>query len=243
MSSERVGTGRSGEGTPVRRRSIVDLAVEALRDKILKGECPEGSPLRQDALAADLGVSRIPVREALRQLEVEGLVTFSPYYGAVVSVLSLEEIDELFELRALIEGDLLRSAVPALTPEILGKAEEVLEAYEAAFHRADIAAWGQLNWEFHSTLLAGAGRPLTLGVLATLHNQSDRYMRMQLALTHGESRASEEHHAILGAVRGGDVDRAVSLVRDHILSAGRSLIDFLRVQRAERAKSSTARKG
>src|SRR5262245_1526124 len=99
----------------VQRKTVVDLAVEELRDRILRGRYPEGSPLRQDALASDLGVSRIPIREALRQLEVEGLVTFSPHAGAVVSMLSLDEIWELFELRAMLESDLMRKAVPNMT--------------------------------------------------------------------------------------------------------------------------------
>ena len=100
---------------PIQRQTIASMTVEALRERILRGDYPEGEPLRQDALADDLGVSRIPVREALRQLEAEGLVTFSPHRGAVVSTLSLDEIDELFELRAEIECDLLCRAIPKMS--------------------------------------------------------------------------------------------------------------------------------
>ncbi|MGH7460513.1 MAG: GntR family transcriptional regulator, partial [Longimicrobiales bacterium] len=109
----------------------MELTAEALREKILHGDYAEGAPLRQDALAAELGVSRIPVREALRQLEVEGLVTFSPHVGAIVSTLSLDEISELFELRAVLETELLKRALPKLTPEILDRADAVLDAYDA----------------------------------------------------------------------------------------------------------------
>jgi DNA-binding GntR family transcriptional regulator len=215
----------------LQRKTVVELAVEILREKILHGDYRENEALRQDALAADLGVSRIPVREALRQLEVEGLVTFSPHLGAVVSSLSLAEIEELFELRAMLESGLLRLAVPRMTAEVVERAESILDAYDAAFARGDVKAWGELNWEFHSTLLAATDRPLTLGVLSTLHNQSDRYIRMQLELTHGEHRASDEHHAILEAVQARDADRAAALLSDHILGAGRSLLEFLRVHR------------
>jgi DNA-binding GntR family transcriptional regulator len=221
----------SGNGGALKRRSVVELTAEALREKILAGDYPEGAPLRQDALAAELGVSRIPVREALRQLEVEGLVTFSPHVGAIVSTLSLDEIAELFELRALLESELLRRAIPNLTSEVLDRADAVLEAYDAAFERGDVATWGELNWEFHSTLLAAAERPLTLNVLSMLHNQSDRYTRLQLALTHGEDRASKEHHAIVDAARSGDGKLAVQQLRSHIEEAGRSLIRFLREHR------------
>jgi DNA-binding GntR family transcriptional regulator len=215
----------------MQRKTVVELALEVLREKILRGDYKENSALRQDALAAELGVSRIPVREALRQLEVEGLVTFSPHLGAVVSSLSLAEIEELFQLRALIESESLRVGVNQITDEVLERAESVLEAYDAAFERGDVAAWGELNWEFHATLLAAANRPLTLGVLSTLHNQSDRYIRMQLELTHGEHRASDEHHAILKAALARDARKAASLLSAHILGAGTSLVEFLRVHR------------
>src|ERR1700712_1705184 len=109
-----VGNGRPGF-VPIQRQTIASMTVEALRERILRGDYPESEPLRQDALADELGVSRIPVREALRQLEADGLVTFSPHRGAVVSSLSLEEIHELFELRADIEVDLLRRALPQMT--------------------------------------------------------------------------------------------------------------------------------
>jgi DNA-binding GntR family transcriptional regulator len=222
---------RDGRKPVMQRKTVVDMAVEILREKILRGDYPEKSALRQDALAAELGVSRIPVREALRQLEAEGLVTFSPHLGAVVSTLSLDEIEELFNLRALLESELLRQAVDRMNDDVLERAESVLEAYETAFEAGDVLAWGELNWEFHATLLAVSDRPLTLGVLSTLHNQSDRYMRMQLALTHGEHRASGEHRAILEAARDRDADLAALLMSEHILGAGWSLQDFLRVHR------------
>jgi DNA-binding GntR family transcriptional regulator len=219
---------------PIQRQTITSLTAERLRAKILKGDYPEGSALRQDALAAELGVSRIPVREALRQLEVEGLVTFSPHVGAVVSSLSIDEIGELFELRSILETETLRRSVNQITKADLDRAEDILDAYEAAFRTGDVAEWGALNWKFHSTILGVMDRPLTMGVLSTLHNQSDRYTRLQLSLTHGESRASEEHRAILAAIRARDADRATALLRSHIMDAGRSLADFLRVHRSSK---------
>lgn len=223
------------QNLPIERQTVTSQAAARLRDKILRGDYREGVPLRQDALAAELGVSRIPIREALRQLEVEGLVTFSPHVGAVVSTLSLGEIMELFEVRALLETDLLRRSIDQLTAADLDRAEDILDAYETAFREGDVATWGVLNWRFHSTLLGVKDRPLTIGILQNLHNQSDRYTRLQLSLTHGESRAAEEHRAILSAVRDGDVDDACQLLRSHIVDAGRSLVDFLRVHRSGEA--------
>jgi DNA-binding GntR family transcriptional regulator len=218
---------------PIERFTLAGATLQAIRERILSGAYAEGDPLRQDAIATELGVSRIPVREALRQLEVEGLVTFSPHRGAVVSSFSIAEIEELFELRAHIETDLVRRSVPSMTAADFARAEEVLDAYDAAFRRRDIAAWGELNWQLHSTLLAPAQRPLTLGIAERLHRHAERYARMQLALTHGESRASEEHRAIVTAARRHNVDRASQLLGGHILGAGRSLVRFLRAQRGD----------
>ncbi len=218
---------------PIQRHTIASLTVEALRERILRGDFPEGEPLRQDALADELGVSRIPVREALRQLEAEGLVTFNPHRGAVVSSLSLSEIDELFELRADIECDLLRRAVPGMTSEQLDRATAVLDEFEDALHAGESARWGPLNWHFHAALYAPAARNFTMGVLQKLHQHSDRYFRMQVLLAKGGARANEEHRAIAAAVRIKDVQSATQLMRAHILGAGTSLIALLHEERGK----------
>lgn len=225
---------------PIPRQTLTGMTLDALRERILHGHYPEGEPLRQDAIAEELGVSRIPVREALRQLEAEGLVTFNPHRGAVVSTLSLSEIEELFELRNQIELDLLRRAMPHIGSEDVTRAKEILDRYETALRNGDVASWGAMNWQFHSTLYAPADRPFTMGVAQKLHQQCDRYLRMQLALTHGELRANEEHRAILTAVRKRDPKRAGELLRDHILGAGRSLRDFLEQERVPQARRSQA---
>lgn len=216
---------------PLRRQTLAGMTLQAVRERILSGAYPEGEPLRQDAIADELGVSRIPIREALRQLEAEGLVVFNPHRGAIVSSLSLDEIDEVFALRAEIESGLMRRAIPLLDAEHLRRAAEVLARYEHALRIHDVLAYGELNWQFHSTLYDPAGRPVTLGIVQRLHHQSDRYLRMQLALTHGEHRANEEHRAILETAKRHDVKKGAALVRDHILHAGRALSSFLREHR------------
>ncbi|HEY8311074.1 MAG TPA: GntR family transcriptional regulator, partial [Gemmatimonadaceae bacterium] len=128
---------------PITRQTVTHQATEALRERILRGVYADDTPLRQDALAAELGVSRIPIREALRQLEAEGLVVFNPHRGAVVSSLSVDEINELFELRAQIEGDLVRRAIMRTTVESISRAKDILKAYEAAFRAGEVAEWGK----------------------------------------------------------------------------------------------------
>ncbi len=218
---------------PIQRQTVAGMTVEALRERILRGDYHEGEPLRQDALADELGVSRIPVREALRQLEAEGLVTFNPHRGAVVSSLSLEEIRELFELRADIESDLLRRAMPLMTLEHLDRAVEVLDEFQEALEAGEASRWGPLNWHFHSALYAPANRHFTMGVLQKLHHHSDRYFRMQVLLAHGGARANEEHRAIVAAVRKKDITAACQLLRSHILGAGSSLVALLEEQRGQ----------
>jgi DNA-binding GntR family transcriptional regulator len=212
---------------PLSRKTLGTATLEAMREGILNGTYAEGAQLRQDAIAADLGVSRIPVREALRQLESEGLVTFTPHHGAVVSTFSVAEIEELFELRALLETDLIRRATPRLAAQDLQQAASILDAYEEALARGDVSEWGDLNWRLHSTLFAPAGRPLTMRTVERLSHHADRYLRMQLALTHGESRANAEHRAIVAACRKRDARAAARLMRAHILGAGESLVRFL----------------
>lgn len=227
-----VGTVRRSSG-PIQRQTISGLTVEALRERILRGDFPEGEPLRQDALADDLGVSRIPVREALRQLEAEGLVTFSPHRGAVVSSLSLDEIDELFELRAEIECDLLRRAIPVATQDDFDRAREVLNEFLDALRAGESTRWGPLNWHFHAALYAPARRPFTMNVLQKLHQHSDRYFRMQVLLARGGAKADDEHRAIAAAVCDRDVETATRLMRAHILGAGHSVRALLHEQRGQ----------
>jgi DNA-binding GntR family transcriptional regulator len=218
---------RPARHQPLVRQTLAGAVVQALRERILDGLYPSGTQLRQEMLAAELGVSRIPIREALRQLEAEGLVTFAPHKGAVVVGFSIAEIEELFELRALLESDLIKRAVPNLTTEQLDRAESILDGFDEALAAGDVATWGDLNWRFHSAIYAAAGRPLTLATVERLHRQAERYMRMQLALTHGESRASSEHREILEACRRGNARSAATILAEHIRTAGRALAKFL----------------
>jgi len=148
-----------------------------------------------------------------------------------VSSLSLDEIDELFELRADIECDLLGRAIPRMSGEQLERANDVLDEFEDALRAGEASRWGPLNWHFHAALHAPAGRSFTMGVLQKLHQHSDRYFRMQVLLAGGGHTASQEHRAIATAVRKGDVKLATQLMRSHILGAGQSLLELLHAQR------------
>lgn len=217
------------------RRSIPEELVARLRRRILAGELAEGTPLRQDALARDYGVSRIPVREALRRLEAEGLVRLEPHKGAVVAGLAPAEIAELFEMRALLEAELIRLAVPRLVRAQLAEAETALDAYETALAGGRVADWGALNWRFHAALYRAAARPQWLETVARLNAQTDRFVRLQLALTGALDRARTEHREILRLAAAGEAGAAATLVRRHILEAGAALAGALERDRAAQA--------
>ncbi len=212
---------------PPRPGTVAQVAADALRARILDGTLAEGSNLRQDALAAELGISRIPLREAFRELEAEGLVTLLPRRGAVVSALSLDDIGELFDLRRLIEPDLLARAVPRLRPADLDEAERILDRYEQALNRHDVHEWGDMNTRFHLALYAAAGRRRSLAIVQGLLANADRYTRLQLVLTAGTERARTEHRRLLDLCRGGDAKAAADLLRQHIDAAAGGLLAFL----------------
>jgi DNA-binding GntR family transcriptional regulator len=215
----------------LKRQTVTEAVADAIRERILDGGYAEGWNLRQDALATELGVSRIPIREAFRQLEAEGLVTLHAHRGAVVSSLSLDEIGELFDLRALLEPDLLARAIPRMTEDDLAAAAKVLGSFEQSLAGPDVHAWGEMNSEFHLTLYRPSGRNRTLGLVQSLLGNTDRYTRLQLVLTSGIERARAEHAQLLKLCRERNAQEAGDLLRRHVQSAGEDLLAFLRQHR------------
>ncbi len=215
------------------RQSLTSAVADKLRDQIIRGEIPEGAQLRQDAIATQYQVSRIPVREALRQLDAEGLIAIVPNRGAIVPALSPDDIEELFSLRALLEPEVLKLSVPRLRDEDFLEADAVLREYVSELQREDhLSAWGRLNWQFHSILYSRANQPRFMAIIRNVNNSGERYTRLQLYLTHGMKRANEEHHQILEFCRQHDVTQACKLLRQHIQYAGESLKKVLEEKRA-----------
>src|SRR5262245_14717010 len=136
--------------------------ADALRADILRVKLQDGQPLKQDEIAAQFGVSKIPVREALVQLKAEGLVNFYPNRGAFVSELSAAEADQIYVMRIALETAVLARAIPHLTVSHFKHAGEILAAID---HEENIAKWGELNWEFHATLYSPAGLPRVMDTL------------------------------------------------------------------------------
>jgi DNA-binding GntR family transcriptional regulator len=221
----------SSNGIP--RQSLASAVADKLRAMIIRGDVQEGEQLRQDAIASDFQVSRIPVREALRQLEAEGLIKIVAHRGAVVSALSADDIEELFEIRALLECEVLKVSIPNLTDADFEKAESILEAYEKELRPSstEVGTWGRLNWQFHSTLYSRANRPHFMSIIKMINNNGDRYTRLQLYLTQAFERAKTEHRQLLELCRKRDIDAASDLLERHIQNAGSMLKEFLKQHR------------
>jgi DNA-binding GntR family transcriptional regulator len=201
-----------------------EAIANALRNDILHGVRKSNTPLRQDEIAARFGVSKIPVREALQQLKAEGLVTFFPNRGAVVSALSSAEVDEIYAMRIALETLALQRAIPHLTIADLAQAQALLGAID---QEAQVARWSELNWEFHALLYRPANLPRLMSWVSTLHVNVARYMVLYLAGMEYQDRSQQEHRAILAACRQGQVDLASDLLRHHLQSAADQLVTFL----------------
>ncbi|REL25928.1 GntR family transcriptional regulator [Thalassotalea euphylliae] len=209
-------------------KTRTQLVVETIREKILSGEITAGQPLRQAALAEELNVSRIPVREALLQLEAEGLTSFEPHKGATATELNVDQVDELFELRAMLEADLLAASIPNLTDEDLEQAQLLLAKLDNALGKENAAnTWSQLNSDYHNCLYSAAQRPQTQDLVDTLNKNADRYIRMHLLWAGGISKAESEHNDLLRLCQLRKVDEAVDLLKQHILGSRDEIKAFL----------------
>jgi DNA-binding GntR family transcriptional regulator len=205
----------------VGRESLSDQIVKELRRQIITGQLPDGAPLRQERLAAELGVSRVPLREAIRQLEAEGLVTSELHKGTVVSSLSLDEIEELFEIRVRMETWLFEAAIPRMTDADFKLAEQITEE---ALRSGNVENWGELNWRFHEALYKPSGKRIALRLLRTVHDNANRYINLQIAVAQDVAHELADHQMLISFARLGDIRRGVDTLRAHIQRVSRNLI-------------------
>ncbi|MBK3775298.1 FCD domain-containing protein [Azospirillum brasilense] len=207
-----------------RHRTTAEFVEATLREAILTGVIAPGTPLRQEDLAETFGVSRMPVREALRQLEARALAEFHPHRGAVVAEISAADGADIGAIRMALEPMALRLSLPALTAADLDQAEELIAEMDG---EADPGRIGELNRRFHMTLYARAGRPRLLALTEQHLLAADRYLRFQFAALGYRPRSQDEHRALLAACRAGDADEACRLVTEHVGQAAEQLTAFL----------------
>lgn len=212
-----------------RYRTTAEFVEATLREAILTGVIAPGTPLRQEELAETFGVSRMPVREALRQLEARALAEFHPHRGAVVAEISAADGADIGAIRMALEPMALRLSLPGLTAADLAQAEDLIAEMDG---EADPGRMGELNRRFHMTLYARAGRPRLLALTEQHLLAADRYLRFQFAALGYLPRSQDEHRALLAACRAGDADEACRLVTEHVGQAAEQLAAFLKGREA-----------
>jgi len=199
-----------------------EKVILALRTAITTGELPAGAQIRQEEIAAQYEVSRMPVREAFRQLEAEGLLVVYPGRGAFVNRLSADEIREIYDIRILLEGDAIRRAVPHLSSAMLAQAGSLLAELDLA---TDGQSFGQLDEAFHAALYAPADRPRLLELINTLRNQLTQFLYAAAPMQSYRNSAMNEHRQILDACHAGDADAAVAAIEEHLRNSVQVVIE------------------
>ena len=203
---------------PMLRPSVVRTAhrtvTDRIREAILSGELPGGTRLVQSELAASLAVSVTPVREALRDLVGEGLIEFDPYRGATVHEPTLEELEEIYELRSMLTARTVSEGVQKITDEQLDMAESLHKSMKA---QSDPAMWLDLNRQFHHVLDAASGRPLYQEMLGRLADLSALYVGVSISGSKSRRKqANSDHGEMIAAYRAHDSDLAVELALRHL---------------------------
>jgi DNA-binding GntR family transcriptional regulator len=223
-------------------RSKKDLVIAEIREAILNGELAPGVRLVIDDLAEKLGVSSIPVREALQQLHADGYVVFEPFIGARVGEIAAESIVEVFTLLEAMEVTSGRMACGRLAPKELAELETIVAHMDTL--TADAEAWSQENRHFHEFICARAGTQLVAGLIAKVLDHWDRLHRhflKEVFVSHLPI-AQKQHWQILRAIRNGDADEVENLVRKHNQSALHAYQDYLRRQKSGPGYGSSARR-
>ena len=198
-------------------RSLSEVVTERIRGRILDGTLKPGERLVEDRLSAELGVSRVPVREALRGLSAEGLVTLLPRRGATVVEVTPESVAELVEVRALLEGLNARLAAQRHDPEIVAQLQETLARGNEAAKTGTAEELARLNAEFHERLAEASRNSVLSDVMRSLRERTS----IAFAIN-GRARAREdweEHASVLAAVIAGDAELAALLANRHVQNA------------------------
>jgi DNA-binding GntR family transcriptional regulator len=193
-------------------RTMGDMVYGVLREGILEGAFQPGEHLRQGRLAEAIGVSRIPVRSALFQLESDGLITFHPYRGAVVNDLSTNEMREIYEMRALLEVHALLKVAPTLTPERLDELQEMARELNAISHGETFL---QRRIQFYRRLYDGERHPRLVATIEQLLVESGRFW-LQHHVEYVAKPGQRGHEQILDSIRRGDIEGAVRQVQEHL---------------------------
>jgi DNA-binding GntR family transcriptional regulator len=204
--------------SPAQRRrppTAQQFVLGELRRAITSGQLKPGTPIRQDALAEQLGVSRVPLREALKTLEGESLVVHEAHRGYFVAELSLADLREVYRIREVLEAEAVREACARMDEHGLAALEAVQDEVDAEAAAGDVAAMAAANRRFHFTLFETAGMPRLLRLIATQWDATEAYRSLYYAGAGHRDRVLHEHRAVLAALHAGDTKEALRLLDDH----------------------------
>jgi DNA-binding GntR family transcriptional regulator len=193
--------------------TVAFALAERLRADINEGLWPPGAALRQEDLAKRYGASRIPVREALNVLGADGLVTIEPNRGAYVARLTPAEVDEIFDLRVMLESAALAAALPMHSARTLLRLENAQAQLELEDTRT---GWIEGDRAFHDALYGPSGRDRTLGLVRALRMQVERYGLPLLTPGTRRNEWAKEHRALIAAVRAKNKERAIGMLTRHL---------------------------
>lgn len=205
--------------------SAADPIYEDLKQQILSGQLKASLPLRQDDIARDHGVSKIPVREALRRLETEGLVVFKRNKGASVRQFTEAEVLNLLDIRIALECRALELSVPNMIASDFRDLRKLLDRYA---EKTELKEWSKMNVQFHQMLYEPCSNPELLAMIEDLQQKSGQFLRLLVTEVSGLERPMREHEDILNACIADDTARAVSVLRDHIETTKKEVAAFLR---------------
>ncbi|MBE3518962.1 MAG: GntR family transcriptional regulator [Firmicutes bacterium] len=210
---------------PVTTKS--EYVYRVLRENIISGNLRPGTRLGQKWIAEQLQVSEIPVREAIKRLQAEGLVTVIPHAGAEVAKLDPLEMEEVLAIRAVLEGLAARTAAERIGPEDIVELEELLKQMDECVKRKDAVTYGLLNQEFHKMIFSLSPYKRLLKMIDELWYGAER-SRSVFILDPSRLEASrDEHRALVEALRNHDADKAEQLTKQHRYAAARSLLRSL----------------
>ncbi len=194
-----------------------------LENDILNGKYMPGESLKEAKIASELKVSRTPVRESIRQLELEGLVAYIPNKGVIVKGLSLEDIRDIFDIRMKIEGLAAKRAAANITPDQLKELKEVVEFEEFYTQKGDAEQILKLDTKFHEIIFRASGSRLLDRTLTSFHHYIQRARNLSLKDNERAKKALIEHMAIMEAIRLGDKEKAEALMSEHIFNASENI--------------------
>lgn len=214
--------------------------AHGLRDAIVAGDYPPGARLRQEEIAERFGASRVPVREALKVLEADGLITLVANAGAWVSQLTLAECEEVYQTRERVEPLLLRIAAPSITVDTLDHLDALAEAMVTT---DDVEEFLRLDRTFHLSMYEGARTLVLSDLVERLWNSTQPYRRAYTLMidTHSQRIVHDEHHMLVTALREADIDSAERILEGHIRRTRRRLAAHPQLFGDTASRSSTQR--